>query len=188
MQLPPDFKEFLQALSTFTVEYLLVGGFAVSFHGYPRTTADIDVWIAVHPDNARRMMAALRHFGFGGSSATEELFLHSNKIVRMGVPPLRITILTTIDGVRFAECYARRVEVPLDDATIYVISRQDLIANKQASGRAKDIADLEQLAREKDILDKAVQWPGSRGASRSPLFKCPSLPRRASALHYALWT
>lgn len=146
MQLPPDFKEFLQALSTFTVEYLLVGGFAVSFHGYPRTTAHIDVWIAVHPDNAKRLMAALRHFGFGGSSATEELFLHPNKVVRMGVPPLRIAILTAIDGVQFAACYARRVEFPVDGGVINVIGRDDLITNKRASGRAKDRVDLEHLA------------------------------------------
>ena len=143
--LPPDFKEFLQALNHSAVEYLLVGGYAVAYHGYPRTTADIDIWIRVDRENALRTMAALRKFGFGGSDASEQMFLIAGRVVRMGVPPLRIELLTSISGVEFDPCYARRIPASIDGISVTVISREDLLANKRATGRAKDTADVEQL-------------------------------------------
>jgi len=143
--LPPDFKEFLQALNHCAVEYLLVGGYAVAYHGYPRTTADIDIWIRVDPDNALRTMEALRKFGFGGADVSEKMFLIAGRVVRMGVPPLRIEVLTSISGVDFDSCYARRIKATIDTISVNVISKADLLANKRATGRAKDIADVEQL-------------------------------------------
>ncbi len=143
--LPPDFKEFLQALSHSAVKYLLVGGYAVAYHGYPRTTADIDIWIRVDRENALRTMAALRKFGFGGSDASEQMFLIAGRVVRTGVPPLRIGLLTSISGVEFDPCYARRVPASIDGIPVAVISREYLLANMRATGRTKDTADIEQL-------------------------------------------
>lgn len=125
------------------VEYLLIGGYAVNFHGYPRATADMDIWIALNPDNAERAADALREFGF--HAATGDLFAQPDKIIRMGVPPLRIEVLTSISGVEFSECFARRVTPELDGVTAHIISIEDLRVNKLSSGRLKDLADLEEL-------------------------------------------
>jgi hypothetical protein len=102
-------------LNSRRVEYLLTGGYAVGYYGYPRATADIDIWIAINPPNAQKVAAAVHEFfGTVVAGATPELFLEKNKIARMGVPPLRIEILTTISGVNFEECYAERVEDVID--------------------------------------------------------------------------
>jgi hypothetical protein len=145
IQLPPDFKEFLQLLNSKQIEYLLVGGYAVSYHGYPRATGDIDVWIARDQHNAEKMVAALREFGFDLPELAPDVFLAEERIIRMGVTPFRIEILTSIDGVNFAECYAARIVDMLDDVVVNVISLQHLKINKQASGRLKDLNDLENL-------------------------------------------
>lgn len=142
---PRDFKEFLKLLAAHQVEYLLVGGYAVAYHGYPRATGDLDVWIARNPDNARRVVSALKHFGFDLPGMTVELFEQPDQIIRMGVPPLRIEILTGITGVDFAECYAARVVDTLDDVEVNVIDLAHLKANKQAAGRHRDLDDLEHL-------------------------------------------
>jgi hypothetical protein len=142
--LPPDFKEFLKLLNRHGVEYLLIGGYAVGYHGYPRATNDMDIWIAVHPDNAERMVTVLRAFGFDTPDLSSDLFLQDN-IVRMGLPPMRIELLTTISGVQFAACYAERVTTTLDGVAVDLISLPSLKANKQASGRHKDLDDLEHL-------------------------------------------
>jgi hypothetical protein len=94
LPLPPDFKEFLALLNSEKIEYMLVGGYAVSYHGYPRPTGDLDIWVAVHADNAKRLLAALNMFGFGEAGATEALFLTPGRVVRMGVPPVRIEVLS----------------------------------------------------------------------------------------------
>ena len=113
LQLPPDFKEFLQLLNDQQVEYLLVGGYAVAYYGYPRATGDIDFWLAVDPRNAERIVAVLTAFGFGSSGATPAVFLQENNIVQMGVPPMRIDLFTTLSGVTFAACYARTCPVTI---------------------------------------------------------------------------
>ena len=145
-QLQADFKEFLKLLNSKQVEYLLIGGYAVGYHGYPRATADIDIWIAVNPVNANRVAGVIREF-FGSEveGATPDLFLQENKIARMGVPPFRIEILTSISGVNFDECYAERVAGKIDGVDVNVISLKHLKANKKASGRLKDLSDLEHL-------------------------------------------
>jgi len=145
IHLPSDFKEFLRLLNVHKVEYLLIGGYAVHYHGYPRATADMDVWIAVHPDNAGRVVAALKEFGFDLPDLSPDLFLKPWQIIRLGVPPVRIEIATTISGVDFTECYARRVQDTLDAVPANLIGLEDLKRNKKASGRYQDLADLEHL-------------------------------------------
>jgi hypothetical protein len=138
----------LKLLNSKKVEYLLVGGYAVSYHGHPRATADMDVWVDISPKNAAKIVSALRDFGFAVEELASELFLESDKIVRLGEPPLRIEILTTLSGVEFAPCFARRERPVLSGLKVNVISLQDLRRNKAASGRPKDLNDLEQLPEE----------------------------------------
>lgn len=145
-RLPPDFKEFLRLLNSKGVEYLLVGGYAVGYHGYPRATGDMDIWIAMSRNNAERAVAVLQQFGFDALEVSVEIFLEENRVIRMGVPPFCIELLTTISGVDFYECYAKRLRDVIDGVEVNVINLEDLKANKRASGRAKDIDDLENLS------------------------------------------
>ncbi|MCP4903269.1 MAG: hypothetical protein GY906_40425 [bacterium] len=145
IHLPPDFKEFLRCLRGHSVRYLLVGGYAVGYHGYPRATMNIDVWIARNQKNAQRVVTALETFGFGGDTLDESLFLESDRVIRMGLPPMRIEILTEISGVEFDEAYSHRVQDQLDGVDVDLISLHHLKINKVAAGRAKDLADLEEL-------------------------------------------
>jgi len=132
-------------LNAHKVEYLLIGGYAVGYYGYPRATADMDFWIAMNPTNAEKTVDALREFGFNPPDLSPELFLKEWQIIRMGVPPVRIEIATTISGIGFSDCFARRVTAELDGVKASVISLDDLKANKKASARHQDIADLEHL-------------------------------------------
>ncbi len=127
------------------VEYLLIGGYAVGYHGYPRATADMDIWIALNPANAEKVVGVLKEFGFDAPDLSPQLFLREWQIIRLGLPPLRIEIATTISGVDFAECYVQRVEDTLDGVEVKLISREHLKRNKAASGRHQDLADLEHL-------------------------------------------
>lgn len=145
IELPPDFKEFLSLLKSHGVEYLLIGGYAVGYHGYPRATQDMDIWIAIHPQNAKRMVAALQEFGFDTPELSVDLFLQDKSIVRMGIPPMRIEVVTTISGVRFEECYVERVVTTIDGVEVNLISLHHLKVNKKTSGRYKDLDDLEHL-------------------------------------------
>jgi hypothetical protein len=144
LQLPKDFKEFLNLLNVENVQYLVIGGYAVGYYGYPRATQDIDIWIAMNPVNAERMVIVLRKFGFHVPQLSLDLFLQEG-IVRMGVPPMRIEVITAISGVNFTECYAERVVDVIDDLSVNLISLRHLRINKQASGRYKDLDDLEHL-------------------------------------------
>ncbi len=145
IHLPPDFKEFLKLLNAHQVEYLLVGGYAVGYYGYPRATADIDLWIAVNPANADKTVAVLKEFGFNVPDLSPQIFLKEWQIVRLGVPPVRIKLATTISGVNFDECYPLRVMDKLDGVDVNLISLKHLKLNKKAAGRHKDLADLENL-------------------------------------------
>jgi hypothetical protein len=145
IDLPPDFKEFLRLLSDHRAEYLLIGGYAVAYYGYPRATADMDIWIAIQPKNAKNIVAALKEFGFDLPQLTTELFLQEGRIIRMGVPPVRLEIATTISGVDFAECWASRTVENLDGTPVNVISLEHLKVNKKAAGRHKYLDDLEHL-------------------------------------------
>ena len=143
--LPHDFKEFLKLLNAHKVEYLLIGGYAVGYYGYPRATADMDIWIAMNPANADRIVAVLKEFGFNLPDLSANLFLKEKQIIRMGVPPFRIELATTISGVDFSDCFAQRVVTELDGVKTNLISLTHLKMNKKASARHQDIADLEHL-------------------------------------------
>ena len=144
-KLPQDFKDFLRLLGEHRVEYLLIGGYAVAFYDYSRPTADANVWIAMNPRNAHAAVSALSEFGFVDAALTAQVFLQRDRIVRMGHPPMRLELMTTIDGVDFEACYARRNIVGIDGQTVDLIDLADLRTNKAASARAKDMADLERL-------------------------------------------
>jgi phage replication-related protein YjqB (UPF0714/DUF867 family) len=143
--LPRDFKDFLRLLNAEGVEYLLIGGYAVAYHGYPRATEDMDIWVNPTAENAQRIVKALREFGFDLPELDPGLFLEPDKIVRMGVPPLRIELSTTISGVSFQKCYQARVTELVDEVPVSIINLDDLKANKKASGRHQDLADLDRL-------------------------------------------
>jgi predicted nucleotidyltransferase len=145
LELPLDFKEFLKLLNEKSVRYLLIGGYAVGYHGYPRATNDMDVWIAIHPDNAQRIVDVLKEFGFDHPELTPGLFLKENKIIRMGNPPMRLEISTGISGVDFEESYASKIVDTIDGVQVNIIDLPHLKANKKAAGRLKDLADLENL-------------------------------------------
>ena len=145
IRLPSDFKEFLQLLNSEKVEYLLVGGYAVGYYGYPRATGDMDLWIAVNPTNAAALVQVCRRFGFGADAVSAQSFLVEDKVIRMGIPPVRIDLVTRVDGIDFARCFLRRTVARLDGVEVDVIGLDDLKANKRAVGRPKDIDDLEHL-------------------------------------------
>ena len=113
MILPEDFRDFLKLLNKYRVEYLLIGGYAVFYHGYPRATEDIDFWVAINPDNAQKLVQVMQDFGL--SNATPELFLKEHQLTRIGFKPYRVKVLTTISGVQFDACYARRVVDTIDE-------------------------------------------------------------------------
>ena len=143
--LTDDFKEFLRLLNANRVDYLLVGGYAVGLHGYPRATVDLDVWVSATPDNAERILQALRAFGFDLPALEPRLFIDPRSIVRLGTPPFRIEIMTSIDGVEFDPCRRRPSVFDVDGVPVPVISLDDLKTNKRAAGRHKDLADLDNL-------------------------------------------
>ncbi len=145
MVLSPDFREFIQSLNDNGVRYLVVGGYAVAFYGYPRYTKDLDVWIEMSEENARRMVKALDQFGFGSLGLTVEDFLTPDQIIQLGYPPNRIDILTTLPGVEFSDCYPFRVVVDVEGLPVNFIDLDNLKRTKRASGRFQDLADLENL-------------------------------------------
>jgi hypothetical protein len=145
IRLPPDFKDFLKLLKEHNVRYLLIGGYAVGYHGYPRATADMDIWVEIQPENAKKLVSVLREFGFDIPELSTELFLIEKQIVRMGIPPVKLEITTSISGVEFEECYEDRVSDTLDGVEVNLISLKHLKINKKASGRYKDLNDLENL-------------------------------------------
>lgn len=143
--LPQDFRVFLKLLNSKRIEYLLIGGYAVGYYGYPRATADMDIWIAISKENARKMTEIIKDFGVNTPALNEDIFLEPGKIIRMGYPPIRIEVLTEISGVNFKQCYVRRKEIKIDGIKVKMISLGDLLRNKKASGRHKDLNDLENL-------------------------------------------
>ena len=140
-----DFKEFIQLLIENQVEYLIVGGYAVGIHGYPRYTGDIDVWINPNEENIKKMPGVLKEFGFSDAEINEKDFRNSDNIFRIGNPPYRIDIMTEIDGVAFNNCFTNKIIKEIDGVNINFIGFNDLIKNKKASGRKKDQLDLENL-------------------------------------------
>jgi len=145
VNIPKDFREFLRSLSDNSVEYVVVGGYALAFHGAPRFTGDIDILIRPTGENAQRLITALGDFGFSELKLTVQDFTSIDQVVQLGVPPMRIDLLTSIDGVDFATAAGGSLRVEIADLTVPIIGRDALITNKRASGRPKDLADLEAL-------------------------------------------
>jgi hypothetical protein len=140
-----DFREFIGLLESEGVDYLLVGGYAVAIHGFPRYTGDIDFFVAIGEQNAAKLLRVFDRFGFGDIGLVEQDFLTEAFVVEIGREPRKIQVLTGIDGVTFEECYSKRLELQVDGLVLKVIAIDDLQVNKAASGRAKDRIDLEEL-------------------------------------------
>lgn len=143
--LNPDFKEFIQSLNDSQVRYLVVGGYAVAMHGYPRYTKYLDVWIQMTVENAVRIIQALDNFGFGALGLKSQDFLEEDTIIQLGYPPRRIDIITTLPGITFDECFGARLETEVDGIQVNFIDLENLKKNKRAAGRAQDLADVENL-------------------------------------------
>ncbi|HEY7223085.1 MAG TPA: nucleotidyl transferase AbiEii/AbiGii toxin family protein [Micromonosporaceae bacterium] len=153
MELNRDFSEFIASCVVHDVRFMIVGGYAVAAHGHPRFTKDLDVWVWVDDQNANRLVAALDDFGFGSVGLTPDDFLEEGMVVQLGYPPKRIDIITQVDGVEFDPCWERHIEVDIGGQRVPFISVEDLLANKKASGRPRDLADaaaIEQLSDEDD--------------------------------------
>ena len=140
-----DFKEFVGLLIKNKAEYLVVGGYAVAIHGYPRYTGDLDVWLNPTPENAKSIVKTVNEFGFSSFNLTESDFTKAGNIIQLGYPPLRIDLLTKVDGVSFDECFINRKEVEMDNLIVNFIGYEDLLKNKRESGRPRDIDDIENL-------------------------------------------
>jgi predicted nucleotidyltransferase len=143
--LSPDFKEFIELLNAHNVQYLIVGGYALAFHGHPRYTKDIDIWIATNPENAQKMLNVLKDFGFSSLALSQQDFLEQENIIQLGFPPNRIDILTSVDGIQFADSISESSIIEVDGVAIHLIGIHKLIENKTASGRLQDLADVEKL-------------------------------------------
>ncbi len=145
MEIQQDFNELLKLFNAHKVEYIIVGGYALAFHGAPRYTGDIDILIKSDDDNAQRVLSALEEFGFGSIGLTKSDFLSPDKVVQLGVPPVRVDIITSISGVTWEEAVSGRVQGKYGNTSVYYIGRDQFIENKRTIGRKKDLADLEAL-------------------------------------------
>jgi len=150
IHLNEDFKDFLRLLISHQVKFLIVGGYAVGVHGYPRYTGNLDIWISPDDASIEGLTKAVREFGFDLPEVKPELFRKSEKIIRMGYPPDRIELFTTISGVSFDDCFKQCFTLMVDEISVCVIGFEDLIANKKAAGRLKDLTDVEGLNRIQD--------------------------------------
>jgi len=145
MEVQKDFREFLALLNEHEVAFMIVGGYALAFYGAPRFTGDIDVFVKRDRENAVRIMKVLERFGFGTLKLTEEDFLAANNVIQLGLPPVRIDLITSISGVSWQEAEASKEPGSYGDVPVYYIGKTQYIANKRATGRAQDIADIEAL-------------------------------------------
>jgi len=143
--LTADFKEFAALLNSNGVKYLVVGGYALAAYGHPRYTGDMDFWIGTAADNTEKVLLALDQFGFKSLGIQKQDLTEPNQVIQLGFPPVRIDLLTSIDGVDFDDCYARRLDLEMDGLALGFIALDDFKTNKKAVGRHKDLADLETL-------------------------------------------
>lgn len=144
-KLQSDLREFIKLLNSRGVEYLLVGGYAVAYHGHPRFTGDIDFLIHATLENVQRLLEVLDDFGFGGIGISAQDLLEPGRVVQLGHPPNRIDLLTSISGVEFEHAWRSRVEAMVDEEPVTLLGWADLLQNKRASGRPQDLADVEKL-------------------------------------------
>jgi len=146
----PDFVDFITLLNLHKVEYMIVGAHALAFHGRPRHTGDLDIWIKPSSENALRMVAVLDDFGFGSLGLKEHDFLREHYVTQLGYPPLRIDILNAISGVDFDEAFNNKIQGNVDGLTINIINITEFIKNKEATGRQKDLGDVASLKKGKE--------------------------------------
>jgi hypothetical protein len=142
--LPKDFKEFVVLLNKNNVRYIVIGGYAVVYHGYVRSTNDIDIWIDLGNDNIKNVLKTLDDFGFS-SLNIKEIDFSPNQIIQLGYPPNRIDLITTPAGIDFETCYQTKEQLIIDNITINIIDLKNLIKTKKASNRTRDLADIEEL-------------------------------------------
>jgi hypothetical protein len=140
--LNPDFKDMLSCLKDEKVDFLIVGAYALAAHGFPRATGDLDIWVRKDPENAHRVIRALRRFGAPATQLSSEDFTSTDLIVQFGVEPCRIDLLTGISGIEFEEAWQNRVSIEIDNLEIFILSKKDLLTNKMATGRDKDQGDI----------------------------------------------
>jgi hypothetical protein len=145
MELDKDFNEFVELFIAHDVQFLIIGGYALAAHGFPRATGDLDAWVWASETNAAKIITALDAFGFADVGITVSDLSREDTVVQLGYPPYRIDILTSIDGLEFIEAWASRVMVRINNMDVPFISRSDLITNKTAVGRPQDIADVHRL-------------------------------------------
>ena len=145
MEIHKDFKELLELLNSHKVEYLIVGGYALAFHGAPRFTGDIDLFVKPEDANAKRILSVLDEFGFGSLNFSESDFTSPDNVVQLGVPPVRVDIMTSLTGVSWEKAEAGKIRGSYGNTGVFFVSKKDLIANKKALGRTKDLADIEAL-------------------------------------------
>ncbi|MFN8177631.1 MAG: nucleotidyl transferase AbiEii/AbiGii toxin family protein [bacterium] len=145
METQRDFEELLGSFNAHSVEYVIVGGYALAFHGAPRFTGDLDLFVRPGPDNAARILAALADFGFASLGLTSTDFERPDRVVQLGVPPVRVDLITSIAGVTWGEAAAGRVEGDYGGVRVPFLGRAQFVANKRAAGRRRDLADLEAL-------------------------------------------
>ena len=145
MILNRDFREFIKLLNYNQVHYLVVGGYAVAFHGHPRYTKDLDIWILISQNNAKKVLKTLDEFGFSSLDLEEEDFLEPGYVIQLGYPPNRIDILTKVTGLEFEQCYSSKIELDIDGLIVNFIDLENLKKNKRVLGRFQDLADLEDL-------------------------------------------
>jgi hypothetical protein len=145
MEVQQDFRDLLELFNKHKVDYIIVGAYALGFHGAPRYTGDLDVFVQPEPLNARSIVRALHEFGFGSVGLTEADFEEEGRVVQLGFPPVRVDIITSITGVSWEQARSGRAQGQFGDLSVHYIGRDDLIANKRALGRKKDIADLEAI-------------------------------------------
>ena len=148
MEVQPDFRDLLKLFNAHKVEYVVIGGYAMAFHGAPRYTGDLDIFVKPNPENAQRIMKALGAFGFGSLELTAEDFQSPDRVIQLGVPPVRIDILTSVTNITWETAAANRIEGKYGDVVVFYMGRAEFVANKRAVGRKKDLADLEALGEE----------------------------------------
>lgn len=145
MEVQKDFKELLELLNSKGAEYLIVGGYALALHGAPRYTGDLDLYVKPDPENASKIMEALEEFGFGTVGLKQEDFHTPDQIIQLGVPPVRVDLITSISGVSWEEALAGSVEAKYGNVPLRILGREEFIKNKKTVGRARDLADVEAI-------------------------------------------
>jgi len=145
MEVQPDFKELLKLLNAHKAEFIIVGAYALAFHGVPRFTGDIDIFVKPDPENAKKILSALEEFGFGSLDLTISDLQDPDKVVQLGVAPVRVDLITSLTGVSWQEAFSGKVQGTFGNVPVYYLGREEFLSNKKALGRKKDLADIEAL-------------------------------------------